>query len=125
MEKYPLFGISNHDNYTGQSNHNSIPWLLELQEPWVRIHEDTAAERGIKQGDLVRVFNDRGFVVLKAVLTKGIRPDTLLMIHGPQEADFIAGHNQSLTLMALDPLTSNDNHADLLCEVELYEGGAQ
>lgn len=38
------------------------------------IHEETAAARGIQSGDTVRVFNDHGYVVLKAVVNQGIRP---------------------------------------------------
>ena len=33
-----------------------------------------AKERGIKNGDLVRVFNDRGQMVIPAIVTEGIMP---------------------------------------------------
>lgn len=125
-KKYPLHGISRHLNYNAHGLFNGIAWLDELRgEPYVEIHADAAAARGIKQGDTVRVFNDRGYVVLKALVTQGIRPDTVLLPHGPEQEDYIDGHAQSLTLLVLDPVTSNNNYNDLLCEVELYEGGAQ
>lgn len=123
-EKFPLFAMSRHENYRGQSLFNQIPWLDELQgEPKAFIHADTAAERGIADGDTIRVYNDRGYVVLKAALTEGIRPDTVMLPHGPQEEDFIEGHNQALTLLCLDPYCSNNNYNDMLCQVEKYEGG--
>jgi molybdopterin-containing oxidoreductase family molybdopterin binding subunit len=125
LEKYPLFAMSCHDNYQAHSTHMKLPWLDELREPYVKIHESAASARGIGNGDIVKVFNDRGFVVLKAVLTKGIRPDTVLLPHGYQESDYIEGHHQDLTLLALDPFTSNNNFNDILCQVEKYEGGTR
>ena len=71
------------------------------------------------------MFNDRGHVVLKARVSQGVRPDTIVLPHGYQEDEFIEGHNQYLTLPTLDPITSNNSFNDLLCQVELYEGGAQ
>jgi molybdopterin-containing oxidoreductase family molybdopterin binding subunit len=124
-DKFPLVGLSCHDNYQSHSTHSKLPWLDELRGPVVRIHEQAATDRGIKTGDTVKVFNDRGYVVVKALVTKGIRPDTVLIPHGYQEDDYIEGHNQSLTLYALDPTTSNNNFNDILCQVELYKGGAQ
>ncbi len=124
MEKYPLFAMSFHDNYHGHSLFNGVPWLDELRgEPYVKIHTQAAEERGIGNGDLVRVFNDRGFVVLKAFVTEGIRPDTVLLPHGFESPDYVAGHPQSLTGLFLDPMTSNNNYNDMLVEVELYEEG--
>jgi biotin/methionine sulfoxide reductase len=43
------------------------------REP-IRINADDAAARGIRAGDVVRVFNDRGAVLAGAVVTNEIRP---------------------------------------------------
>ena len=103
-----------------------VPWLDELRpEPRIEISEIAAQERGIKQGDAVRVFNDRGFFVCKAVVTKGIRPDCILLPHGFQADDFIAGHSQDVTSVEMDPLTGNSCYNGSLCEVELWNGGAE
>jgi molybdopterin-containing oxidoreductase family molybdopterin binding subunit len=121
-EKYPLFGMSYHDNYHAQSIFAHSPWLDELRglkgEPYMRIHEDAAAERGIATGDVVKVFNDHGSCTLRAVVTKGIRSDTILVPHGYQGDEFIEGHPQTLTAMCLDPISSNNNFNDWLCQVE-------
>ncbi len=122
-EKYPLFGISYHDNYTGQCMHSNIPWLNELRgykgEPYIFIHENAAAERGIVTGDTVRVFNDRGHIVLRAVLTKGIREDTINIPRAYEGSELQSGHLQSLTTIdAKDKITDNDSHNDWLCQVE-------
>lgn len=125
-EKYPLFGFSVHEIYHAQSVLVDVPWMNELRpEPRIEISETAAAERGIKQGDTVRVFNDRGFFVCKAVVTKGIRPDCILLPHGFQTDDFIAGHSTDLTRVDMDPITGNSCYNEILCEVELYDGGAE
>ena len=43
------------------------------REP-IRIHPDDAAARGIADGDVVRVFNDRGACLAGAVVTDDVRP---------------------------------------------------
>ncbi|MEG2934308.1 MAG: molybdopterin-dependent oxidoreductase, partial [Gordonibacter sp.] len=122
-DKYPLFGNSEHSNYTGHSMYNNIPWIREIWgEPYAMINKKAAADRGIEQGDTVRVYNDRGHVVLKAVLTEGLRYDSIVLPHGPQEKDYVSGHHQDLTLACSD-LTGNSSFYDYLCEVEKYEGG--
>ncbi len=122
---YPLYGVSSHHHYWAHSLFKGIPWLDELRgEPMVLMHEDVAAERGIETGDTVRVFNDHGHVVLKAAVSQGIRPDTLMLPHGPEGDDFIDGHTQSLSSVVLDEMTSNNNFNDFVCEVEKVQGGA-
>jgi anaerobic selenocysteine-containing dehydrogenase len=38
------------------------------------VHPDDAAERGIVDGDRLRVWNDRGEVHLKAVVSRNVKP---------------------------------------------------
>lgn len=121
-EKYPLFGMSNHDNYHGQSLHAHNAWLDEFRtldgSPYCRMSEKAAAERGIATGDKVRVFNDYGSVVLKALVTNGIQEETIWLPHGFFWDEFEEGHTQFLAGASLDPQTSNGNTNDFLCEVE-------
>jgi thiosulfate reductase/polysulfide reductase chain A len=60
------------------------PWLAELMaENALWIHPEPAAERGIAEGDTVRVSDHRGrHGVLKAKVTPRIRKDTVFMVHG-------------------------------------------
>ena len=126
FQKYPLFAFSIHEIYHAQSILLEVPWLDELRpEPKIEIHEDAAAARGIKQGDLIKAYNDRGFVVCKAVVTKGIRPDCILLPHGWQTDDFVAGHLTDLTRIDMDGFSGNSCYNEILCEVELYDGGAE
>lgn len=121
--KFPLQALSMHETYHAQSIMMELPWLEELRhEPKIEISEAAAEERGIKQGDLIKAYNDRGFVVCKAVVTKAIRPDCILLPHGWQTDDFIAGHLQNLTRVDMDGFSGNSCYNDICCEVELWDG---
>lgn len=125
-DKYPLHAISMHEIYHAQSIMMELPWLEELRhEPKIEIHYDAANARGIKQGDLIKAYNDRGFVVCKAVVTQGIRPDCILLPHGWQTDDFVAGHLTDLTSIEMDGFSGNSCYNDIVCEVELWDGGEQ
>ena len=125
-ERFPLNAFSIHEAYHAQSIMVEIPWLDDLRgEPTIEIHEQAAAERNIKTGDLIKAYNDRGFVVCRALVTQGIRPDCILLPHGWQTDDFVAGHLQDLTRIDMDGLSGNSCYNDIICEVELYEGGAE
>jgi anaerobic dimethyl sulfoxide reductase subunit A len=51
-----------------------MPWLLELEDHAVVMHPSDAEARGVKDGDQVLVFNDRGKVKLPARVTERIMP---------------------------------------------------
>ena len=60
-----------------------VPYLREIHPyPTLHIHPDTASARGIKNGDWVRVESPHGRIKVKAELYPGIRPDTVMMLHG-------------------------------------------
>jgi anaerobic selenocysteine-containing dehydrogenase len=84
LKKYPLVFFDTHtsDVY----NHGwlrNIPYLREIQpEPWVHIHPETAKARGIEDGDWVIVESSHGWIKVKALYFPGIRPDTIMGLHG-------------------------------------------
>ena len=100
------------------------PWLRELEpEPLLKVNATDAKERGIEQGDYVRVYNDRGYAVLKVLVTEGIMPGVVSIPHGFQADQFVEGHTQDLTNVLMNDFCSNSAFYDFLCEVEKYEGG--
>ena len=83
-KKYPLILSDYHTSsvYTASWQRN-VPYLREiLPYPTVHIHPGTASERGIKNGDWVRVESPHGWIKVKAELYPGIRPDTVMVLHG-------------------------------------------
>lgn len=125
-DTYPLIYMQTHSRYRTHTTTGYNPWLLELQDgPALHMNALDAESRGLSEGELVRVFNDRGFVVVKLHINNGMRPGVVNLPHGWQEDQFIAGHYQDLTPSVTHPFDCNDNYYDCLCEVEKYEGGAE
>jgi trimethylamine-N-oxide reductase (cytochrome c) len=83
--KYPLQLISPHVRFSYHTHYdNHAPWLNEIPAHriikdgyswWViRIHPDDAQKRGIKDEDIVKLYNDRGAVLGIAKLTERVKP---------------------------------------------------
>jgi anaerobic selenocysteine-containing dehydrogenase len=60
-------------NFLNSSFVNVLSLRVTEGEPWLDIHPEDAASRGIIQGGYVRVFNDRGSVELRARVTDRAR----------------------------------------------------
>ena len=83
-DKYPLILSDYHTskNYTASWQRN-VPYLRELAPyPAIHIHPETALHRGIMPGDWVIVESPHGSMKVKAELYPGIRPDTVMILHG-------------------------------------------
>ncbi len=59
----------------------SLASKIEDREP-VRIHPDDAAARGIADGDIVRLYNDRGACLAGAVLSDALMPGVVQLATG-------------------------------------------
>lgn len=117
-EKYPLVYHTVRHRWRLHSQWASTPWLRELDaEPAVRINPVDAEKRGIREGDIVEVFNDRGHVVLKAILNEVQRPGMVTVPKGWQREQFIAGSYQELTNDHINTTSYNQCFYDVLCEV--------
>ncbi len=73
--RYPLAMISPPARHFLNSTFVNVKSLRSIEgEPLVEIHPDDAAARGITDGQLVRVFNDRGSYRCKASVGERARP---------------------------------------------------
>ena len=88
FSKYPLQLISPHPRFSFHTHHDTrVPWLSEIPEHrmWIdgynyqvcRIHPQDAQARGIGNGDIVRLYNDRASVLCLAVVTPRVRPGVI------------------------------------------------
>jgi anaerobic dimethyl sulfoxide reductase subunit A len=73
-EKYPLQLVTTHTRRRAHTQFDNIPWLRELYPQAISINTADAQKRGIKDGNMVRVFNDRGEMVIPASVTGRIIP---------------------------------------------------
>ncbi len=84
LVKYPLLLSDYHTSKVYNASWlRNIPLLREIDAyPYLHINTQTAAERGIEDGDDIFVESPHGNMVLKAKVIPGIRPDTVMALHG-------------------------------------------
>jgi anaerobic selenocysteine-containing dehydrogenase len=77
--RYPLMLLTPPARHYLNSSFSAIPSLAaEVGEPWVDLHTDDAAARGIADGERVRVFNARG--AFEAVARVGTKARTGVLV---------------------------------------------
>jgi anaerobic selenocysteine-containing dehydrogenase len=83
-DRFPLILSDYHTSklFTAGWQRN-VPLLREMDpDPALHIHPATAAERCIADGDAVVVESPHGWLRVKAQIYPGIRPDTVMLLHG-------------------------------------------
>lgn len=121
-QQYPLIFTSERSKFKVHTQFSYVPSLLELEsEPYVKLNPDDAASRGITEGDTVRLYNDRGYVVVKAIMNDGVPSGMVLIDHGWQGDQFIEGHYSDLSSRYVDYAIPGPAWFDCLCEVEREE----
>ncbi|QVQ24189.1 molybdopterin-dependent oxidoreductase [Achromobacter deleyi] len=98
------------------------------REP-VRMHPADAAERGIGQGDVVRLYNDRGACLGGADLDEGLARGVVAMFTGawfdPQDATLERHGNPNVLTMDVGTsrLAQGSSALSALVQVEKWQGG--
>ncbi len=81
--KYPLLMSSPHSNFRIHSWLDNSPWLRDdcyRHAVWISLADATA--RGIKDSDLVRVYNGLGEMIIPAYVTSKVVPGAVFVHHG-------------------------------------------
>ena len=132
-KKYPLVFLSTHTRFRTHSQYVNLPWLKEVNNGgngFLEINPRDAKPRGIADGDVVRVFNDRGEMKVRARLTESMKPGVINCYQGGWDTikvkNYIEGHPNNLTHQIKNPaqsiipnFRSNAAYYDCLAEVEL------
>lgn len=80
--KYTLQLATPHIIQRAHSQYDNIAVMKDILPQVVGMHPVDAAKRGIKNGDLVYIYNDNGCIKLKAELTKRTHPDVIVIGQG-------------------------------------------
>ena len=100
--EYPLLCMSNHPRHRVHAQLDDLSWNREivtckvegpdgyLYEPmW--LHPSEAAKRGIKDGDICQVFNERGAVLVGARVWERVMPGVAYVDHGARTDYIVPG----------------------------------
>lgn len=103
-KKYPLVFLQYHDRLNVHTQHILIESLTQVQgEPLLEMNPVDAEARGIADGDIVTIKNDRGTCKMKIFLTEGIVPGAVATQSGWTPDYTIEGNYQNLTHLTLNP----------------------
>ena len=80
--KYPFHLISPHPRWRTHSIFNNCSWLRETYEQEVTIAASDAKRLGLRTGDIVEVFNERGRVVVPVYVTERTMPGVAVLFEG-------------------------------------------
>lgn len=118
-EKYPLIMWSHRDKFKVHSTFAVNPILNEIEpEPTIELNPLDAQERGIADGDKVRIFNDRGEVTMKAYLDASIRPGCVWTEHVWLQEQYESGHMMELTNHQTRDVWPANQPFDTLVQIE-------
>ncbi|MFC1905479.1 molybdopterin-dependent oxidoreductase [Chloroflexota bacterium] len=122
VKKYPLLLMSNHPRWRLHAQCDDISWTREaptckvkgfdgyMYEPlWINTEE--AKKRGINNGDLVKIYNERGSVLGGAYVTERLMPGVAYMDHGARCDWIIPGEvdrGGAINLISPDGITSKN-----------------
>ena len=81
-DKYPLQCIGHHTKRRVHSTFDNLPWMEEAESQKLWINPQDAADRGIKDDDTVKIFNDRGTVKVKVKITPRLIPGVCSLPQG-------------------------------------------
>jgi anaerobic dimethyl sulfoxide reductase subunit A len=122
-KRYPLQAIGHHSLARVHSTHANNDWLQEAFPQRIFINPLDAAPRGISDGDLVRVWNDRGDLLILARLTRRIMPGVVDIPQGAWWNPDIEGVDQGgcinvLTSHRWTPLAFGSTQHSIWVQVE-------
>ncbi|MCC5793437.1 MAG: molybdopterin-dependent oxidoreductase [Chromatiales bacterium] len=140
--RYKMRLTMGHARHSIHSMYRDDTLLLSLQrgEPDVFVNPDDARERGVADGDIIRVYNHTGAFIAMAHVTPVVGRDTLFMYHGWDPMQFRGRQNFSgaiPTAGLLKPTSlignyghifyrtpnyvPNQTYHDFTCDFEKYE----
>lgn len=111
--------------------HTDCDNITDLREAFVNpiyINKQDATERGISNGDVIRVFNENGQFLRPASVTRTVMPGVILVPHGARPR---IDEKTGLDLSGSDNVLTSSNRSTTpflngwntnLCQYEKYEG---
>ncbi len=135
-QKYPLLMVSNHPRWRSHANLDDISWFREVptckvqgpdgymyQPIWINTSD--AAKRGIKNGDIVKAYNERGAVLAGAYVSERMIAGGVSIDHGsrcdpliPGEVDRGGAINLITPAKTTSPNTQGQVGSAFLVEIE-------
>ena len=122
-QKYTMLIVSNHGRWRMHAQCDDMIWNREVETMKVRakdgyayepcwLNHNEAAKRGIENGDIVKVFNNRGVVLCGAYITDRIADNSCYVDHGARLDPIIPGWlDRGGAINTICPLSNTSTNA--------------
>ena len=80
--QFPFHMVTPHPRWRTHSIFHNIPWLRETYQQEITVNAADAAKKGLKTGDIVEVWNERGKVVVPVYVTERCMPGVVVLHEG-------------------------------------------
>ncbi|MDR1358347.1 MAG: molybdopterin-dependent oxidoreductase [Coriobacteriales bacterium] len=136
-QEYPLRLITPHSFFRQNTAQDNNLWIEDEARHALWISVADARERGIRDGDMVRIANPQGEGILPAYVTSRVGPGTICMVYGawyrpglsqeqtermPDGVD-LRGSANNFTSSRMYPWVKGNLHCASLAQVEKVNGG--
>ncbi|GKX56923.1 dimethyl sulfoxide reductase subunit A [Leminorella grimontii] len=124
QKTYPLQMTGFHDKGHAHSTYYSVAMLREAVPHMAWINPIDAEARGLKHGDMVEIFNDRGRIRIAAKVTQRVLPGVVAVPQGAwrdvnEQGLDVGGCINTLTTQRPSPLAKGNPQHTNLVEVKL------
>jgi anaerobic dimethyl sulfoxide reductase subunit A len=113
---YKMLYMTNKSRHRAHTAFDSTAIIKDQFPQRAKINPSTAAERGIREGDMVYVYNDRGCIKIPAELTHKILPGYVSIEHG---AWYRAHPTETVTIWIKNRLTSPPTYSTEIVPVDI------
>lgn len=123
VRKYPFRVIGAHTKRRWHSIGDNNAWLEAVEPHVVSINTEDANALGICEGDLVRVFNDKGEIHIKAHITDRIVRGVAWIPQGAwfssdQDGNDVRGSINTLTSLTPTPIARGNSQHSVFAKIE-------
>lgn len=117
FEQFPLVLLSPHSRTRIHSTFANMRSIRKPDEPIAEVSASDAASRGLQDGDLIEIFNNRGRLVIRCKVNDRVRPGCVVVEEGYWVSEFVDGNLYSLINDNFSPTALTYVHNDVLVEI--------
>ena len=128
-QKYPLLQQGGGQKFGRHSQWNNMTWLRDDEQTFINgyrvaiMSTADANARGLKYGDVVRVFNDRGQILCAAKPTERMTPGVVFIFEGGQTKQLQPGVVGSLDMGGNDANLTPNWQSEPICDGMIAHSG--